>query len=227
VVPVSFLAAYGNGASLALAEASHSGGWLGVVVGAVPAAAVFVWGRRMAMLSASDVGLTSTGAVRSATIGLLVGLGLALPAIVVLHGPPLVGQPVTHAPISSLAPEALVWRALVWMPLDTAVPEELAFRGVLLASLYRQFSAGRAVLISAFAFTLWHAVIVSRTLSVTNLADEPWLLALGQVSSFVAIFVGGIVFAVLRLCTGHLAGSIVSHWAFNAALLVGLYGTPR
>ena len=48
---------------------------------------------------------------------------------------------------------------------------------------------------------------------------------LGLAGALGAIFVGGIVFAMLRLRTGNLAGSIVMHWAFNAILLVGIY-TP-
>jgi membrane protease YdiL (CAAX protease family) len=66
-------------------------------------------------------------------------------------------------------------------------------------------------------------VIVSRTLGVTNLADEPVLVALGLAGSFVSVLVGGVVFAVVRLATGHLVGSLVAHWAFNAVLLLGLY----
>jgi membrane protease YdiL (CAAX protease family) len=37
------------------------------------------------------------------------------------------------------------------------------------------------------------------------------------------VLIGGVLFAVVRLATGHLVGSIVAHWAFNAVLLLGLY----
>jgi membrane protease YdiL (CAAX protease family) len=223
LVLATCLAVYGNGVSLALAQAGPAQGWLGVGLGAVPAAAMFVWGRRMAALSMRDLGLSRRGVVRSACVGLLVALGVALPAVLFLNSPPLVGRPITYAPLSNLSTESLLWRAFVWMPLDTALPEELAFRGVLLAALLRCFAAPGAVVISAIAFTLWHAVIVSRTLGVTNLADEPVLVALGLAGSFVSVLVGGVVFAVVRLATGHLVGSLVAHWAFNAVLLLGLY----
>jgi membrane protease YdiL (CAAX protease family) len=173
-------------------------------------------------LTARDLGLCWHGAVRSAGIGLLVALALALPAVLFLLAPPLIGNRVTHAPLSSLTMESVLWRAFAWMPLDTALPEEVAFRGVLLAGLLRHLTTSRAVLISALAFTLWHVVIVSRTLSVTNLSGEPLLLILGTVGAFTSVFIGGIVFAALRLRTGNLAASIVAHWAFNTVLLIGL-----
>ena len=74
-------------------------------------------------------------------------------------------------------------------------------------------------------FTLWHLVIVTRTLLATNFANEPLMLILGIVGALTAIFVGGVLFAVLRLRTNNLAGSIVAHWAFNTVLLIGIY-TP-
>jgi membrane protease YdiL (CAAX protease family) len=174
LVLAAFLAVYGNGVSLALAEVTPAGGWAGVGLGVVPAVA-------------------------------------------------LLGRPVTYTPLSNLSTESLLWRAFVWMPLDTALPEELTFRGVLLAALLRRFAAPGAVAISAVAFTLWHVVIVSRTVGVTNLAGEPVLLALGIAGSFVSVLIGGVLFAVVRLATGHLVGSIVAHWAFNAMVLLGLY----
>ena len=63
---------------------------------------------------------------------------------------------------------------------------------------------------------------MTRTVALTNLQADPLLVIVGMAGAFAAVFVGGILFAALRLATGHLAGSIVAHWAFNAALLVGL-----
>jgi hypothetical protein len=139
-----------------------------------------------------------------------------------LQFPPLVGHAVEYAPLASLSREALLWRALVWMPLDTAIPEEVAFRGVLLASLRRRWSELPAVLVSAAVFASWHGVIVSRTVALTNLQSEPVLAMLGLFGAFLAVCVGGVLFAWLRLATGHLAGSIIAHWAFNTVLLLGL-----
>ena len=222
LIPALLLAAYGNLASIALKDATPAGGWPGVPLGLLPAIGMLAWARH-AGLTRRDLGLDRRGALRSGAIGLLAALAVALPAVVFLRMPPLIGAPVSYSALNTLSTDSLAWRALVWMPLDTALPEEVAFRGVLLAALLRRFPARRAVLLSAVTFTAWHVVIVVRTLAETNLAQAPLLVVLGGIGAFGAIFVGGVLFAVLRLRTGHLAASVVMHWAFNAALLFGLY----
>jgi membrane protease YdiL (CAAX protease family) len=220
----TFLAIYGNLVSIALATVSPAGGWPGVVLGMLPAGVALLWARHNG-LGRADLGLTTARAARSAAVGLLFAAGLAAVSVVFLRMPPTLVQPVAYNPLNSLPLEAVLWRAFFWMPLDTAIPEEISFRGALLGGLRRDFAVRRAVIISAVTFTLWHIVIVTRTLLATNLSAEPLLFALGLAGALGAIFVGGIVFAVLRLRTGNLAGSIVMHWAFNAILLVGIY-TP-
>ena len=222
VILCLFLAAYGNIASLVLGTATPAGSWSGVLLGVLLVGLVLIWGRWSDQLTATELGLTPRRLVRSAGLGLLVALGAAVPALLFLRFPPLVGQAVEYAPLASLSPEALLWRAFVWMPLDTAIPEEVAFRGVLLASLRRRWSELPAVLVSATVFTSWHGVIVSRTVALTNLQSEPRLAMLGLLGALLAVGVGGVLFAWLRLATGHLAGSIVAHWAFNAVLLLSL-----
>jgi membrane protease YdiL (CAAX protease family) len=220
---VAVLVAYGNVASLARAEMPATGGWPGVAIGLVPVAAMLVLARRAGVLTALDLGLTRRGAARSIRIGLTAALAATLPALLVLRFPLIMEHPVTYAPLDSLSFQALLWRACLWMPLDTALPEEFAFRGVLLAVLRRRWAAPLATVLSAVPFTLWHGVIVTRTVPLTNLQADPLLVIVGLAGAFAAVFVGGILFATLRLATGHLAGSIVAHWAFNAALLVGLH----
>jgi membrane protease YdiL (CAAX protease family) len=217
-----FLVAYGNLASLVLGQATPAGWWPGVGIGLLLAATVLIWARR-APLTAQDLGLTRSGVARSAGIGVLVAIAAAIPALLILRFPPLVGGPVTYAPLGSLQLEALLLRVLVWMPLDTALPEELAFRGVLLSALRQRFADPWAMVLSAVPFTLWHGVILTRTLGLTNLYRDPVLLILGLTSAFIAVFVGGVLFATVRLATGHLAGSVLAHWAFNAALLLELH----
>jgi uncharacterized protein len=209
---------YGNIVALGQFYALLPGPGLGIVFGLLPALALVAFAR----LPLRELGISRCGAGRAGAIGLLVGLGVALPAIVFLFAPPLVGERVTYAPVTTAARDVLWWRAFVWMPLDTALPEEIAFRGVVLGLLLRVVARWPAVVISAVVFTLWHLVVVWRTVALTNLADEPLWLALGLLGSLGAVFVGGLVFAVLRLRTGNLAASITAHWAFNAVLLLGL-----
>jgi uncharacterized protein len=224
VVLALSLVAYGNTASLLLGTTMPAGGWPGVVVGALLLGLVLGWGWWSERLTRPELGLVRRHALRAAGLGLLVALATALPALLFLYFPPLVGQAVEYAPLRSLSREALLLRAFVWMPLDTAIPEEVAFRGVLLASLRRHMSDVPAALTSAVVFTAWHGVVVTRTVALTNLQAQPLLLTLGLLGAVLAIWVGGLLFAWLRLATGQLAGSVVAHWAFNALLLFGLGG---
>jgi hypothetical protein len=51
----------------------------------------------------------------------------------------------------------------------------------------------------------------------------PVVLILPAIGGAVVILlVGGAIMASLRVVTGTLATSIAAHWAFNAAILVGL-----
>ncbi len=222
-----FLGGYGNLESLVLGTAMPAGGWVSVMVTAALLGLVLAWARWSERLSPAELGLRPWLSLRSAGLGLLLALGTGLPALLVLRFPPLVGQAVEYTPLGSLSWQALLWRAFVWMPLDTAIPEEVAFRGVLLGSLRHHLTDRRAVLLSSVVFAVWHGVIVSRTVALTNLQAEPLLAALGLVGAYVAVGVGGALFAWLRLATGHLAGSIVAHWAFNALLLLGLGSFSR
>lgn len=216
------LVAYGNLASLALGTtAVPSGGWIGATLGVVIAAASLLWSRAR-RLDLEDLGLRPDTALRGALVGLGVALAVAVPSLLVLRFPPLLGEPVRYAPLASMALADLGLRVAVTMPLDTVLPEELAFRGVLLGALARTRGTVAAALLSALAFAAWHLVIVQATLARTNLAENALFAALGLVGAFAAVFAGGVVFAVLRVATRSLAAPLAAHWAFNAAILVGL-----
>jgi membrane protease YdiL (CAAX protease family) len=216
-----FLAAYGNVAASIVGTAVPIG-WSGLVLAVVLLTVVLAWARFVDRLTPDELGLTRQHLLRGARLGLLVALGAAVPALLFLRFPPLVGQSIAYSPLASLSTEALLWRAFVSMPLDTAIPEEIAFRGVLLASLRRRLADRAAIFVSAAVFTAWHGVVVAGTIALTNLEAQPLLAALGLVGAVIAIGCGGVLFAWLRLTTGHLVGSVVAHWAFNASLLLGL-----
>jgi membrane protease YdiL (CAAX protease family) len=222
----TWLVAYGNVAALALGRLPPAGGLTGVAIGFQLIALAAIWARWVAGVGLRDLGLGRSGAGRSGAIGLLVALAMVLPALIILKNPPILGDPVTYAPVERISPAVLLWRVFVSMPLDTVVPEEIAFRGVLLAALRRRFAAGPAVALAALPFVLWHGVILSRTLGLTNLGADPFRLALGLIGGVAALFIGGVLFGALRVATGHLAGSLAAHWGFNAALLVGLAALP-
>lgn len=139
-----------------------------------------------------------------------------------LRFPPLVGGPIVYAPLVAIGGADLQLRAFVTMPLDTVVPEELAFRGVLLALLRRRHAVVPSLVLSTVPFALWHGWIAVSTVRETNLSADPLLFALGLSGAFVAIFAGGVAFAALRAITGNLAAPLAAHWTFNTVLLFGL-----
>jgi membrane protease YdiL (CAAX protease family) len=215
------LVLYGNVAAYVLGATAVTRGWLGTALGVALTIAFLAWARRSG-LSLAELGLRRHGALSSAVLGAAVAAIGGICALVFLRFPPLVGGPISYLPLRDLTDADLYLRILVLMPLDTVMPEEVAFRGVLLALLRRRFALYRAVALSAVPFVLWHAVMVRTTVAQTNLAAEPPLFLLAVIGAVLALSAGGIAFAYLRALTGHLAAPIAAHWTFNSALLVGL-----
>jgi membrane protease YdiL (CAAX protease family) len=119
---------------------------------------------------------------------------------------------------SRLAHEILVSIAVL-----TAVPEEFAFRGVLLGTGLQLWGRWRAVLVTSGLFGLWHIAP-----TVTTMADNPavngaagsLLGRAGVVLGAVAVtFVAGLAFAWLRLRSGSLVAPVVAHIATNGLAL--------
>ena len=219
---VAFLIAYGNTKALVEPSAVPGSPWPGLAFGVGLTLTVAVMTRAGPRLSAAELGLVRRGSVGAAATGLLVGLGAAIPAVFVLRFPPLLDAPVHYAPLAGLPLEALLLRALILMPLDTAFPEELAFRGALFAWLRRGHGLVYAAAVSSLAFAAGHIVIVAATLRVPSVAVHPLTAALGTIVAFAAVGAGGLLFAVLRARSGRLAAPIAAHAAFNAAILLGL-----
>ena len=121
-------------------------------------------------------------------------------------------------PAASMDWGPLLWRAVLLLWVDTAIPEELAFRGALLAALHGArapglFEAARqpAVIIASLAFALWHIVVV--------LQDGP-PQPLTFVGKLAVIAIGGFLFGALRLVGGNLLAPIVGHWLFDMVAMI-------
>lgn len=212
---------YGNGAALVFAGDLPGGGWLAAALGIGLTGAVLLWARRTG-LTPGELGLVPRRALRAALLGAAVGVPAALAGLVILRDPPLVGGPVSYAPAAGIEPLALAAHALFFLPLAVIVPEEVAFRGALLAALRRHVTLARAALASAVLFAAWHAVIVLATIERSSLQGDALYAGIGIAGAFAAVFAGGVAFAALRWWTGSLAAPIAAHWGFNVALLVGL-----
>ena len=131
---VAFLLLYGN-AKARLMDPSPAGSPEGVLAGLALVGLVGAWAFLL-QLDAADLGvaLRDGRVVRPSLVaGILAGLFFSLfpIAAAALRLVP------ADRPETGLGWPLLLWRAIAYLPLDTALPEELAFRGLLLAWLLR------------------------------------------------------------------------------------------
>ena len=117
--------------------------------------------------------------------------------------------------VAGLEGRALAYQTLVRVPLGTALVEEILFRGVLFAGL-RQYGVGRAAILSALVFGLWH---ISPTWVMVRENRPGW----GQSSSLRVIlgaviltFVAGVAVAWLRDASGDLSAPFAAHAVMNS-----------
>src|SRR5207249_3870375 len=142
---------------------------------------------------------------------LAVAMGWAALGAAGLHFQP----PPAPGDLASLPIEELRRRILLYLPFDTVVPEELVFRGVLLAELRRRFRGLWApVLLSLVSFTIWHGY-----LGVHESGGDFGLLAV-KLASY---FAGGLLFTIPRLLSPNLMGCMVAHWLTDAVLMIAAH----
>ena len=223
---VALLVVWGNaqppliGASAVL----PGGSWAYVVagVGVIVVALAVAYRRR---LDTGALGLSRAHLARGLAIGAFAGASVALASLTAMQlTPALTGRPIVYEPLSRVSGAELAAHVAVFLPLGVVLPEEMAFRGTLFA-LLRQMGTRAAIVGSGAAFALWHFAVAVVTVGDTTMAPpSPWFLpAVG--GALVAVFVGGVALAVLRLVVRSLGASIAAHWTFNALLLVGLWAT--
>jgi membrane protease YdiL (CAAX protease family) len=124
--------------------------------------------------------------------------------------------------ITRTPPGQAAYEALVRIPLGTALPEEVIFRGALLAVLSRYHSQGVATAIDSLLFGLWHvapALKHTRDTRAGELRNKA-----GQVAGSVAVTAAaGFLLAWLRIRSG----SIVAPWLAHSAANVTGYAAVR
>jgi membrane protease YdiL (CAAX protease family) len=126
----------------------------------------------LAMLAGSSLGAlgldrsdAASGLRWGATIAALVAATIVLGVLL-----PPARQFFEDERVAGLSGGGLAYQSLVRIPLGTALFEELAFRGVLLALLLRVSSTVPAVISSSALFGLWHVLPTISALRVNELA---------------------------------------------------------
>jgi uncharacterized protein len=110
--------------------------------------------------------------------------------------------------------------SMIIIPLQTVIPEELAFRGVLHGALNRAWGFRGVALAGSLLFGLWHVAtslgLTSSNVGFTRLfgGGVVGMLA-GVVMAVVATAAAGFVFSWLRRRSGSLLAPIALHWSLN------------
>lgn len=117
----------------------------------------------------------------------------------------------------------LLYELAVPILLLTALPEEFAFRGVLLGSALRLWGPWRASLITSALFGLWHIAPTLHTMSDNAAVAGASASVAGQglvvLGSVAVTFLAGLVFCWLRLRSRSLIAPVMAHVATNGLAL--------
>jgi hypothetical protein len=110
--------------------------------------------------------------------------------------------------------------SMIIIPLQTVIPEELAFRGVLHGALNRAWGFRGVAVAGSLLFGLWHVAtslgLTSSNVGFTRLFGGGIVGMLAGVTLAVfATGVAGFVFSWLRRRSGSLIAPIALHWSLN------------
>ena len=110
--------------------------------------------------------------------------------------------------------------SMIVIPLQTVIPEELAFRGVLHGALNRAWGFRGVALAGSLLFGLWH-IATSLGLTSSNVGFTRLLggglagMLAGVILAVLATGAAGFVFSWLRRRSGSLIAPIALHWSLN------------
>lgn len=124
-----------------------------------------------------------------------------------------------HDSRAQISGGALVHGLVVSVLLLTAIPEELAFRGVLLGPALRLWGTWRGTLASSALFGLWHIGPTLHTMSRNSAVEDAAGSGAGRaavVLGAVAVtFLAGLLFCWLRIRSRSLLAPVMAHLATN------------
>jgi CAAX protease family protein len=174
---------------------------------------------------ARAVGLTATdlGLARPAWPSGLRWGGAAAALVAAAYAVALLAAPLRHSLPEGTAGDgrAVATAVLVVIPLGTVLPEELAFRGLLLTLLGRGYGVLAGMLLSSALFGLWHVLAAlgggAANATITGVVgDGAPGTAARVVVTVVFTSLAGAVLCWLRLRSGSLIAPALAHWTVNA-----------
>jgi membrane protease YdiL (CAAX protease family) len=202
-----------------VARQFHVLGPLPVSIGLLTAAlALIAWS---AGATAADLGLGRAGVLAGLGYGAAALLAVLLVLLVAAVIPATSGF--LHDSRAQISGGRLLFELGVPIVLLTAIPEEFAFRGILLGSGCRLWGPWRASLVSSALFGLWHIAPTFGTMAdnqefrgATASTVGQALLVLGAVA---VTFLAGLAFCWLRLRSRSLIAPVMAHAATNGLAL--------
>ena len=110
--------------------------------------------------------------------------------------------------------------SMIIIPLQTVIPEELAFRGVLHGTLNRAWGFRGVAAAGSLLFGLWHIAtsvgLTGNNIGFTRLFGGGFTgMLAGVLLAVMATAAAGFVFAWLRRRSGSLIAPIALHWSLN------------
>lgn len=192
--------------------------WANIVSVPVAALVLLALMRRRGMCW-SELGL-SPRHWRTGTTYALVAVGVVLAAVAIGAALPPT-RPFFLADRYATVSGALI-ASMIVIPLQTVIPEELAFRGVLHGTLDRLWGARGVFAAGSLLFGLWH-IASSFGLTTGNrglanvLGGGPLGQAAGVLLAVAATAAAAVVFTWLRHRSGSVLAPIALHWAVNGA----------
>ncbi|MBC7301103.1 MAG: CPBP family intramembrane metalloprotease [Nocardia sp.] len=192
--------------------------WANIVTVPIAAIALLALMRKRG-LGWSELGLSPRHWKRG-TVYALGAVGIVLTAVAVGALLPLT-RPFFLADRYATISGALI-ASMIVIPLQTVIPEELAFRGVLHGTLDRVLGVRGLFAAGSLMFGLWHiASSFGLTSGNKGLAGIVGGGLLGQIAGITlavaATAAAGVVFTWLRRRSGSLLAPIALHWSLNGA----------
>ncbi|CPZ81705.1 Conserved hypothetical protein (abortive infection protein?) [Mycobacteroides abscessus] len=159
-------------------------------------------------------------AVAVVIVGAVIGIGLLLP----------ITRPMFLNSSYATTVSGALLASFVLIPLQTVIPEELAFRGVLHGTMARAWGFRGVAAVGSLLFGFWHIAtslgLTTGNVGLTRLLGVGlWAQIAGVAGAVVATAIAGFVFTWLRRRSGSLLAPIALHWSLNgmgvlAAVLV-------
>lgn len=216
------LAAYNNG----LNRWPPFHGRLYVPLNLALTAAVTLVGVTLGGLDREDLGL-GPGQGGGAAIGLALGVAASVPLFLAVLSR-RAAERVADERFAGVGRAGLAYRTLLRIPLGTALPEELIFRGVLFGLLV-QGGELQAALWSSVVFGLWHLVpAYNRMEENGGIAGASRYAVAGKLAAaVVATGAAGLTFTWLRVATGGIVAPLVLHAAANSLGMIAAHLASR